>query len=126
NSNNIGELEHPVVFHQQDAVDLSTSGFYGLKSSNVAFPSSIPFGSVNPDKYMGGTAEEVADAEEFLVARKAEVVQRRKMDKWGESTAPAPVAMGGDGSQHTDTSTDLDTDDRIQVSDGPNETILTV
>ncbi|XP_074295709.1 transcription factor TGA2-like isoform X2 [Silene latifolia] len=64
---------------------------------------------------MGGTAEEVEDAEELLVMKKAEAVRRRQLEKWGESTAAAPpMHMGGDASQHTDTSTDLDTDDRIQ------------
>ncbi|KNA13881.1 hypothetical protein SOVF_111190 isoform B [Spinacia oleracea] len=107
---NIGELYHQVVFHQQDAVDLSRSG---LRSSNVAFPSSLPFQAVNPNNYLGPSATaatvattRVVEAGELVGEKRT--VGGRELEYWGESATMA------DTSQQTDTSTDVDTDDRNQ------------
>ncbi|CAO2830032.1 unnamed protein product [Amaranthus hypochondriacus] len=92
---NIQELDPPVVFNQQDAVDLSPSGFCGLRSSNnVLFSSSLPLGASNSNNY-GGASE------------RGEVIGEKKgqLEYWGET------AMA-DTSQQTDTSTDVDTDDK--------------
>uniref|UniRef100_A0A803KV44 Uncharacterized protein n=2 Tax=Chenopodium quinoa TaxID=63459 RepID=A0A803KV44_CHEQI len=117
NTRNIGELEHPVVFHQQDAVDLSRSGLCGLRSNNIAFPSSLPFEAANANNYLSATPTtaatvtvantRVVEAGEVVVEKRG-VVGNRQLEYWGESGAMA------DTSQQTDTSTDVDTDDRNQ------------
>ncbi|XP_010667846.2 transcription factor TGA2 isoform X1 [Beta vulgaris subsp. vulgaris] len=100
-THNTGELEHPVVFHQQYAVNLSRSGLCGLRSGNIAFPSSLPFGASNGNNYLAPAS--VAETVEAVAEK------RGQLEYWGESG----VAMA-DTSQHTDTSTDVDTDDRNQ------------
>lgn len=113
----IGELEHPVVFHQQDAVDLSRNALYGLKSTDVPFPSSLHFGALNASNYLGTpattAATRVVQTGEFPAGKRAATVSAAavgngSLDNWGESAAMA------DTSQQTDTSTDVDTDDRNQ------------
>ncbi|KAL9267171.1 Transcription factor HBP-1b(c1)-like protein [Drosera capensis] len=119
----IGELEHPDVFHHHDAVDLSRSGMYNIKSNNVTVASSLHFGAINGGigggTHMGSspsTVGMVVDAGELLIDKRvaapvaAPVVAvsgSGHFDNWGES------AMA-DTSQQTDTSTDVDTDEKNQ------------
>lgn len=110
--NNIGELENPVAFHQPNAVDLSRSALYGLKPSNVSVPSSLHFGGVNEINYLSASATTVAETGELPAEKTAAVTLAAaaagngQFENWAESVAMA------DTSQQTDTSTDVDTDDR--------------
>lgn len=121
----IGELEHPIVFHQQDAVDLSRSALYGIKPSNVSFPSSSHFGGVNSsNNYLdasttttpttGVVVVETGElpAEKRAAATVAATAVNGQFEYWGESAAMADI------SQQTDTSTDVETDDRNQYYHG--------
>ncbi|GAB2254577.1 hypothetical protein Droror1_Dr00022386 [Drosera rotundifolia] len=121
----IGELEHPVVFHHHDAVDLSRSGMYNIKSNNVTVASSLHFGAINGGigggTLMGSSPPTgvVVDAGELLIDKRVvapvaalatpvvAVNGGGHFDNWGES----PMA---DTSQQTDTSTDVDTDEKNQ------------
>ncbi|GMH27519.1 hypothetical protein Nepgr_029362 [Nepenthes gracilis] len=113
----VGELEHPVVFHQHDAVDLSRSGIYNLKSSNVTVPSSLYFGAVNPNigaPNLGSPAAGVVDAGELLIEKRTAATPaavtsplNAHFENWAES------AMA-DTSHQTDTSADVDTDRKNQ------------
>ncbi|XP_057528655.1 transcription factor TGA2-like [Amaranthus tricolor] len=103
NTRNIQELDPPVVFNQQDVVDLSPSGFCGLRSSNnVIFSSSLPLGASNSNNYGGASERRVVERGEVIGEKKGQ------LEYWGESGATAMA----DTSQQTDTSTDVDTDDK--------------
>ncbi|PSR91190.1 Transcription factor PERIANTHIA like [Actinidia chinensis var. chinensis] len=91
----IGELEQPAVgFHQDDAVDLSRSSIY----NNLQF---------------GGLGENIGSDEMMLPKGAGMVVgggssgNNGNFENWGDSGM-------GEHSQQTDTSTDVDTDDRNQ------------
>ncbi|GAB2297054.1 hypothetical protein Dimus_031157 [Dionaea muscipula] len=117
----VGELENPVVFHQHDAVDLSRSGIFNMKSNDVAVSSSLHFGAINGN--IGGShmssppAGVVVNAGELLMEKRVAppvpspvvgaVAANGHFENWGES------AMA-DTSQQTDTSTDVDTDEKNQ------------
>ncbi|GAB4828894.1 hypothetical protein Ancab_018555 [Ancistrocladus abbreviatus] len=132
----VGELEHPVVFHQHDAVDLSRSGIYSLKSSNVTIPSSLHFGGINPNLGVGASnlgspakGVVVVDSGELLIEKRTAAIVAAPQavavpvsgngffENWGES----PMA---DTSQQTDTSTDVDTDDKNQCHGANHGTVV--
>ncbi|XP_057477731.1 transcription factor TGA2.3-like isoform X1 [Actinidia eriantha] len=91
----IGELEQPAAgFHQDDAVDLSRSSIY----NNLQF----------------GGLEENIGSDEMMLPKGAVMVMgggssgnNGNFENWGDSGM-------GEHSQQTDTSTDVDTDDRNQ------------
>ncbi|XWS34014.1 hypothetical protein CRYUN_Cryun21dG0003000 [Craigia yunnanensis] len=92
----LGELDHPAAaFHHDDAVDLSPSSFFSLKSSNVAVvANSSHYGALNT----------LGDGH---------------IENWGDSGLE-------DNSQQTDTSTDVDTDDKNQLHGVQHGAIITV
>ncbi|KAL8161342.1 hypothetical protein V2J09_012831 [Rumex salicifolius] len=125
----VGELDqHPIVFQQHNALDLSRSSVYSpLKPANLTVPSSLHFGPLNPG-LLGATSSvpaTVVDTGEVLIERRPAAPSaplitvasagcdggvlgnNGHFENWGESGM-------GDTSQQTDSSTDLDTDDRNQ------------
>ncbi|GMH01874.1 hypothetical protein Nepgr_003713 [Nepenthes gracilis] len=123
----VGELEHPVVFHQHDAVDLSRSGIYNMKSSNASVPSSLYFGALNANlgaSNLSSPAAGVVDAGELLIEKRTAatpsavaVPVNGHFENWAES------AMA-DTSQQTDTSADVDTDGKNQYRGENHGTIV--
>lgn len=111
------ELQESAAFHPEDAVDLSRSSVYNdMEPSNVAV-SNLQFGGLSSN--MGGSAEmgstgAALDTGQFLT-RKGTMVSvgsggtlgSGNFENWAESGM-------ADHSQQTDTSTDVDTDDKNQ------------
>ncbi|XP_057477732.1 transcription factor TGA2.3-like isoform X2 [Actinidia eriantha] len=113
----IGELEQPAAgFHQDDAVDLSRSNLslYFLSLSLTTPESSIAFvGSIYNNLQFGGLEENIG-SDEMMLPKGAVMVMgggssgnNGNFENWGDSGM-------GEHSQQTDTSTDVDTDDRNQ------------
>ncbi|XP_022994024.1 transcription factor HBP-1b(c38)-like isoform X3 [Cucurbita maxima] len=108
------ELQQSAVavaaFHQDDAVDLSPSSVFGLKSThNTAFPIHLPYGSTDVGS-IGGTGYLDTGQQSMRLNKLAppQTMAAGSFENWGES------AMA-DTSQQTDTSTDIDTDERNQL-----------
>ncbi|XVE53327.1 hypothetical protein DITRI_Ditri02bG0195500 [Diplodiscus trichospermus] len=115
----LGELDHPAAaFHNDDAVDLSSSSIFSLKSSNVAVVSnSLHYGALNTSI---GATEIVSSATGCFDTGRQFMYQKETtfgaslgnghIENWGDSGL-------ADNSQQTqtDTSTDVDTDDRNQL-----------
>ncbi|XP_022938544.1 transcription factor HBP-1b(c38)-like isoform X3 [Cucurbita moschata] len=108
------ELQQSAVavaaFHQDDAVDLSPSSVFGLKSThNTAFPIHLPYGRTDVGS-IGGTGYLDTGQQSMRLKKLAppQTMAAGSFDNWGES------AMA-DTSQQTDTSTDIDTDERNQL-----------
>ncbi|XP_071926003.1 transcription factor HBP-1b(c38)-like isoform X2 [Coffea arabica] len=114
----LGELEQS-SFHQEHAVDLSTSSIYSdMKPSNVVAVSnsSLQFGGLNTNMGSGamGSSGAVADTGQFLMQKGTMLsvgaggtLGSGNFENWGESGM-------ADHSQQTDTSTDVDTDEKSQ------------
>lgn len=114
----LGELEQS-SFHQEDAVDLSTSSIYNdMKPSNVVAVSnsSLQFGGLNTNMGSGemGSSGGGADMGQFLMQKGTMLsvgaggtLGSGNFENWGESGM-------ADHSQQTDTSTDVDTDEKSQ------------
>ncbi|GAB2242229.1 hypothetical protein Droror1_Dr00019004 [Drosera rotundifolia] len=116
----IGELEHSLVFHQQDG------GIYNnMKPNNVAVSSSLNFGAMNGNMHIGSATVGVnVDAGVLPPLVPSSIVgsavagnNNGHLDNWGES------AMA-DTSQQTDTSTDVDTEDKNQCGGINHGTIM--
>ncbi|KAI3699122.1 hypothetical protein L2E82_43181 [Cichorium intybus] len=122
----LGELQHSAGFHQEDAVDLSRSSIYneikagngGVLSNGLQFrPHHMNFGSTTEMSSIGTGV----DTGEFMMQHQKAMVAsggggggggamgKGHFENWGESGI-------ADNSQQTDTSTDIDTDDKNQFN----------
>ncbi|GMI99927.1 TGACG sequence-specific binding protein 8, PERIANTHIA [Hibiscus trionum] len=112
----LGELDHPAVaFHHDDAVDLSPSSFFSLKSSNVGVvANNLHYGALNTTI---GAAEIVSsgtgclDTGQFMYQKGTTFgssLGNGHIENWADSGL-------ADNSQQTDTSTDVDTDHKNQL-----------
>ncbi|KAJ4710553.1 Transcription factor like [Melia azedarach] len=111
----LGELEQP--FHN-DAVDLSPSSMFSLKSNNVTVVSNnLQYNTLSTS--LGCSAEIVSttgpggclDTGQFMYQKGTTIgssLGNGHIENWGESGM-------ADNSQQTDTSTDVDTDDKNQI-----------
>ncbi|KAK4789455.1 hypothetical protein SAY86_016759 [Trapa natans] len=137
----VGELLPPVVspdFHHQDAVALSPSSGFGVKPSNLTFVgSNLPYGGMNTcnintysemgcveESISGGhqqqpqqqqhlmySHQKVSGREGYDMVNAASLVVNGCIDQnWGDSSMV--MAPDNSHSQHTDTSTDVETDDK--------------
>ncbi|KVH96300.1 Basic-leucine zipper domain-containing protein [Cynara cardunculus var. scolymus] len=123
----LGDLQHSSVFHQEDAVDLSRSSIYNeikagnaaLLSNNLQFrPHHMNFGSTTEMSSIG-TGEFMMQHQKgtpsTMVASGGGSggggggLGKGHFENWGESAI-------ADNSQQTDTSTDIDTDDKNQFN----------
>ncbi|XP_023756080.1 transcription factor TGA2.3 [Lactuca sativa] len=126
----LGELQHSSAFHQEDAVDLSRSSIYNeIRAGNgngVVVSNGLQFRAHHMN--FGSTTEMSSigtgvDTGQFMMQNhhKAMVVSgggsggggggigKGHFENWGESGI-------ADNSQQTDTSTDIDTDDKNQFN----------
>ncbi|KAF7808907.1 transcription factor HBP-1b(c38)-like isoform X1 [Senna tora] len=140
----LGELHHSEShFHQEDAVDLSSNSMFTVKSSNVAvLPINLQYGALNsvffPSFFLSkfslcfpfvsqtlSLCEQNTGSSEF--AGCLDTGQQHLMYHRGGPTAAAAAGAAvhienwGDSgmvenSQHTDTSTDIDVDDKNQCN----------
>ncbi|XP_054808453.1 transcription factor TGA2.3-like isoform X2 [Prosopis cineraria] len=113
----LGELHHSVSpFQHEDAVDLSSSSMFTVKSSNVAVvPINLQYGTLSSNigsSEIASTGAGCLDTGQHLMYQKgiaaapaAVPVGNGHMENWGDSGMV-------DNSQHTDTSTDIDPDDK--------------
>ncbi|XP_060214881.1 transcription factor TGA2.3-like [Lycium barbarum] len=124
----IGELEQSAGFTQEDTVDLSRSSLYGeMRPNNVGVVScnnnnNLHFGELNTS--IGSSETGVDNTGGFMLQHKAQTAMAgggvvgggalgnvQHFEKWGDSGI-------ADHSQQTDTSTDVDTDERNHQSQG--------
>ncbi|KAK4260869.1 hypothetical protein QN277_003932 [Acacia crassicarpa] len=117
----LGELQHSVSpFQHDDAVDLSSSSMFTVKSSNVAVATiNLQYGTLS--SHIGSsemattgagclnTGQHLMYQKGFTAAGAAMPTENGHMDNWGDSGMV-------DNSQHTDTSTDIDPDDKNQCN----------
>ncbi|KAL1125681.1 hypothetical protein V6Z11_A13G058800 [Gossypium hirsutum] len=102
------------AFHHDDSVDLSSGSIFSLKSSNV----DVVGNSLHYDAFNTGirAAEIVSsgtgclDTGQFMY-QKGTTLGNGHIENWGDSGL-------ADNSQQTDTSTDVDTDDKNQLQHG--------
>ncbi|MBA0753832.1 hypothetical protein Gogos_021191 [Gossypium gossypioides] len=102
------------AFHHDDSVDLSSSSIFSLKSSNV----DVVGNSLHYDAFNTGirAAEIVSsgtgclDTGQFMY-QKGTTLGNGHIENWGDSGL-------ADNSQQTDSSTDVDTDDKNQLQHG--------
>ncbi|XP_062158513.1 transcription factor TGA2.3 isoform X1 [Alnus glutinosa] len=105
----LGELEQSAAaFHHDDAVDLSPTSIFNVKPVSVAgVPNNLHYGTLN-------TSISCVDTGQQFLYQKGNITTGAKLrnghhiESWGES------GMAADTSQQTDTSTDVDTDDKNQ------------
>ncbi|CAK9176231.1 unnamed protein product [Ilex paraguariensis] len=130
----LGELEQSAGFHPEDAVDLSRSSIYNdVKPNNVALVShNLQFGGLNTDigsTEMGSSGTGV-DTGQFMLQKgtpqtptivgvSGGSLGSGHFENWGESVM-------ADHSQQTDTSTDVDTDDKNQFHGVQHGALLVV
>ncbi|XP_021299702.1 transcription factor TGA2.3 isoform X2 [Herrania umbratica] len=123
----LGELDHPApAFQHDDAVDLSPSSIFSLKSSNVGVvANSLNYGSLNTSI---GATEIVSsgtgclDTGQFMYQKGTTFgasLGNGHIENWADSGL-------ADNSQQTDTSTDVDTDDKNQLNGVQRGAIITV
>ncbi|KAE8716071.1 Transcription factor PERIANTHIA [Hibiscus syriacus] len=113
----LGELDHPVVaFHHNDAVDLSPSSIFSLKSSNVGVvANSLEHGTqpfYQPHSFNFPVEPGVSDTGQFMYQKGAAFgssLGNGHIENWADSVL-------ADNSQQTDTSTDVDTDHNTQLN----------
>ncbi|KAJ8570125.1 hypothetical protein K7X08_006702 [Anisodus acutangulus] len=120
----IGELEQSAGFTQDDAVDLSRSSVYGeMRPSNIGVVScnnnnNLHFGELNTS--IGSSETGVDNTGRFMLQQKAQtsmvgggvaLVNVQHFENWGDSGI-------ADHSQQTDTSADVDTDERNHQGQG--------
>ncbi|XWS64332.1 hypothetical protein CRYUN_Cryun06bG0177400 [Craigia yunnanensis] len=122
----LGELDHPAAaFHHDDTVDLSPSSIFSLKSSDVAVvDKSLHYDALNTSL---GATEIVSsgtgclDTGHFMYQKGTPFgasLGNGHIENWGDSSL-------ADNSQHTDTSTDVDTDDKNQLYGVQHGAIIT-
>ncbi|XP_019454772.1 PREDICTED: transcription factor TGA2.2-like isoform X2 [Lupinus angustifolius] len=121
----LGDLQHSTsVFQHEDAVDLSSSSTFSVKSSNVAIGgSNMQYGTRHTNL---GPAEIVStgggcmDMHQKEIAMAALPLGNGPVEKWSDSGI-------ADNSQHTDdTSTDIDTDDKNQCNRAQHGSLIVV
>ncbi|KAK7275229.1 hypothetical protein RIF29_16338 [Crotalaria pallida] len=110
----LGDLQHSAsMFQHDDAVDLSSSSMFGVKSSNAAIGgNNMQYGTLHTNL---GSAEIASSGGGCLenvyqkgIAMATLPLGNGHVENWGDSGI-------ADNSQHTDdTSTDIDTDDKTQ------------
>uniref|UniRef100_A0A7N0U1U4 Uncharacterized protein n=1 Tax=Kalanchoe fedtschenkoi TaxID=63787 RepID=A0A7N0U1U4_KALFE len=115
----LGVLEHAAAYHPRDAVDLSPSSGVSLKSGHVAVMPNLHFGTMNANigsldllegegQFMFQNGHSMTpENNAVVVGGGAGALVSGQLEHWGESGMV-------DNSQQTDTSTDLDTDDKNQ------------
>ncbi|XP_052726067.1 transcription factor TGA2.2-like isoform X2 [Vigna angularis] len=116
----LGDLHHSsAVFHQEAGVDLGSSSMFSVKSSNVVGDSNMQYGTLSTNvgsSQIGSSGGGCMDTGLQLMYHKGVSMQTLPLgnghvDNWADSGIV-------DNSQQTDdTSTDIDTDDRIQSKD---------
>ncbi|XP_021675784.2 transcription factor TGA2.3 isoform X1 [Hevea brasiliensis] len=125
----LGDLDQPAsAFHHDGAVDLSPSSMFSLKSGNVAVLSgdlhydavlNTSIGSVE----IATTGTGCLDTGQYMYHKGAAIASSlgngHCIENWGDSGM-------ADNSQQTDTSTDVDTDDRNQLHGVQHCTIAVV
>ncbi|XP_022631313.1 transcription factor TGA2.2 [Vigna radiata var. radiata] len=114
-----GDLHHSsAVFHQEAGVDLGSSSMFSVKSSNVVGGSNMQYGTLSTNvgsSEIGSSGGGCMDTGLQLMYHKGVSMQTLPLgnghvDNWADSGIV-------DNSQQTDdTSTDIDTDDRIQCN----------
>ncbi|GMY18323.1 transcription factor TGA2.2 [Fagus crenata] len=110
----LGELEQSAAgFHHDDAVDLSPTSIFNIKPVGVAVvPNNLHYGNFNTSIGCVDTGQQ------FSIG--AALGNGQHIENWGES------AMAADTSQQTDTSTDVDTDDKNQFHGVQNGALVAV
>ncbi|KAL4347539.1 hypothetical protein GQ457_17G016280 [Hibiscus cannabinus] len=118
----LGELDHPAVaFHHDDAVDLSPSSIFSLKSSNVAaVANNLHYGALNtvlnPSTNLTlstfGSTEIVSSG---TGCSNTGQFMYQKGPTFGASLGNGHLESLADKSQQTDTSTDVDTEYKNQL-----------
>lgn len=109
----LAELRPSSAFHNDTAVDLSQSFIYNEKSDNLAVVPNI-FGDLNGNvgsSEIASSAQRIVETGQLMLHKASTTMAplaNGHFENWGES------AMA-DNSQQTDTSTDVDTDDKHQV-----------
>ncbi|THG10507.1 hypothetical protein TEA_012535 [Camellia sinensis var. sinensis] len=113
----LGELDQSAAFHHDDAVDLSRSSIFNMKPSNIAILSNnLQFGglSTNISSRQLGSIGTGVETGQFMMQKGTTMVVsgggclgNGNFENWGDSGM-------ADNSQQTDTSTDVDTDDKNQ------------
>ncbi|KAJ8760759.1 hypothetical protein K2173_018717 [Erythroxylum novogranatense] len=113
----LGQLDQPAsAFPEDDAVDLSPSSMFSLKSGNVAVMSSslqyaaVLSTSIGPSE-IATTGTGCLDTGQYMYHKGTPIGSLGNghgIENWGDSGM-------ADNSQQTDTSTDVDTDDKKQV-----------
>ncbi|GLT34484.1 hypothetical protein SLA2020_089940 [Shorea laevis] len=123
-----GELDQPTpgAFHHDDAVDLSPSSLFSLKSGNVnVLANNLHYGAFNTSI---GSTEIISsgtgclDTGQFMYQKGTSIgasVGNGHIENWGDSGV-------ADNSQQTDTSTDVDTDDKNQLHGVRHESVTAV
>ncbi|KAK6921767.1 Transcription factor TGA like domain [Dillenia turbinata] len=122
----LGELDHPTGFPHDDAVDLSRNSIYNMKHDDVSIVSNINLGGLNSSIEIGvGEGVEV-DARPLMFQKDAGVVTVASSAPLGngnfENWAESVIA----DSQQTDTSTDVENDDKTQFRGAHHGTIVVV
>ncbi|OMP06789.1 hypothetical protein COLO4_07887 [Corchorus olitorius] len=123
----LGELDHPAAaFHHDDAVDLSPSSIFSLNSSNVGVVATgLHYGALNTSigaTEIVSTGTGCLDTGQFMYQKGTTFgasLGNGHIENWGDSGL-------ADNSQQTDTSTDVDTDDKNQLGGVQHGAIITV
>ncbi|XP_010265200.1 PREDICTED: transcription factor TGA2.2-like isoform X2 [Nelumbo nucifera] len=108
----LGELEQSTGFHHDDVVNVNPGSVFGLKSSNVAVSTSPQFGGLSTNISSSDiTSATGVDTGQYSFHKGtmpvAAPLGNGHFENWGDSGMV-------DNSQQTDTSTDLDTDEKNQ------------
>ncbi|KAJ7943189.1 Transcription factor like [Quillaja saponaria] len=124
----IGELEQSAAaFPHDDAVDLSSSSMFSLRSNNVAVvPNNFQYGTLNTSigaSEIASTGTGCVDTGQQFMYQKgtpmAVSLGNGHIENWGDSGM-------AENSQQTDTSTDVDTDDKNQFNGGRHVSLVVV
>ncbi|KAB1221034.1 Transcription factor PERIANTHIA [Morella rubra] len=117
----LGELEQSAAaFHHEDAVDLSPTSIFNVKPISVAvFPNNLHYGTLNTSIGCEDTGQQHM-YQQGTTAIGAMLGNGPRIENWGES------GLAADTSQQTDTSTDVDTDDRNKFHGVQNGALVAV
>ncbi|KAJ7954072.1 Transcription factor like [Quillaja saponaria] len=124
----LGELEQSSApFSRDDAVDLSSSSMFRLRSNNVTVvPNNFQYGTLNTSIGSSETASTgtgcVDTGQEFMYQKGTTMVVslgNGHIENWDDSGM-------AENSQQTDTSTEVDTDDKNQFNGGQHGGVVVV
>ncbi|KAE9615398.1 hypothetical protein Lal_00048114 [Lupinus albus] len=121
----LGDIQHSAsVFQHEDAVDLSSSSMFSVKSSNVAIGgSNMQYGTLQTNfgpTEIGSNEGGCMDMYQKGIAMATLPMGNGHVENWGDSGI-------ADNSQHTDdTSTDIDTDDKNQCNRAQHGSLIVV